>query len=176
VSLLLCVATLSAWARSYFRVARVSYNENDAGTYRLWYAASVFGRIEYYAGSTPGFRPGEIIVAVSGWSCSARPVRHVIKSDRPSYFLKPDGQFASGFFLGFGFAKAVMKAGGTQRALWLPHWSLVLLFAILPALRLRAAIRSRELRRVGLCPKCGYDLRATPDRCPECGAAPAAVR
>ena len=51
-----------------------------------------------------------------------------------------------------------------------PHWFPVMLFAAVPSVRFRPR---RRRRPVGLCPACGYDLRATPDRCPECGAVPA---
>jgi hypothetical protein len=60
-----------------------------------------------------------------------------------------------------------------------PGW-LMLAFGLLPALVLSGRVyqnlrfRRRRLRLArNQCLTCGYDLRGTPDRCPECGTVPA---
>jgi hypothetical protein len=63
--------------------------------------------------------------------------------------------------------KALVSRGYTA-----PAWLLCACFSIYPvvqASRARRHLRMRRRRERGLCVVCGYDLRATPDRCPECG-------
>lgn len=55
----------------------------------------------------------------------------------------------------------------------IPYWSILLISCIMPVLWLiRRAAHRRRLRRAlaGLCSHCGYDLRGSVVRCPECGA------
>jgi hypothetical protein len=57
-----------------------------------------------------------------------------------------------------------------------PHWLPAILFALAPTYWLLGPRRrERRRRRLGLCLNCGYDLRASPERCPECGRAAAVV-
>lgn len=51
-----------------------------------------------------------------------------------------------------------------------PAWLPVAIFVALPILAMARKVRGRWRRRNGLCPGCGYDLRASPERCPECGS------
>jgi hypothetical protein len=53
-----------------------------------------------------------------------------------------------------------------------PHWAVAAVLLVPPAVWLLRHRASRRRLRLGLCPACGYDLRATPGRCPECGTLP----
>jgi hypothetical protein len=56
----------------------------------------------------------------------------------------------------------------------MPHAAIAGLFALAPVLWSLPRFRRRgnQRRLSGLCMVCGYDTRATPNRCPECGTAP----
>ena len=52
----------------------------------------------------------------------------------------------------------------------LPYWLVTLVSALFPLMKLlRRILKRAALPQQGLCPKCGYDVRASTDRCPECG-------
>jgi hypothetical protein len=82
----------------------------------------------------------------------------------------PLGRASETQFLGFGWRRII--SGSPPGVAWrmnLPHW---LFIATSCGLIVRPVLRERRLRREslrGCCTRCGYDLRATPDHCPECG-------
>jgi hypothetical protein len=78
-------------------------------------------------------------------------------------------------YLGFSYTPGgnAPNAAGMARVVTAPLWALplaVMPFAMWSGWQVqRARRRARRLRR-GECVHCGYDLRATPGQCPECGA------
>jgi hypothetical protein len=156
-SLLLCVATVALWVRGYHRRDVFTLRLNDDCA--LW--------VETVRGGFQFVRELNVRDGVrSGWEV-----------------MHPSDPLPSNMRLGFGAAviTPMVSRPGYRRTfhisvLTLPNYAIVILSSILPVLWMVRLWRDRTGRRRGQdnCPACGYDLRATPARCPECGAVPAA--
>jgi hypothetical protein len=167
LSLLLCVATVVLWVRSYWATDLVGWTRADR---RVLGAGGMRGRLVL--------------------------VRTVPTKEMPDYF-RPNGgpgwryyrgEAGSGWALEFGEGETGWRLAGLRyaegpqlfshcHALVVPCWLLLVGFGtpLVGWLSILCRRHSRERRRQEkLCRHCGYDLRATPGRCPECGT-PAAL-
>jgi hypothetical protein len=61
------------------------------------------------------------------------------------------------------------------RSIWLPLWPPVVVAGAIVAAWFRRRVIPDRRAKAGLCIACGYDLRASQERCPECGTAPKAT-
>jgi hypothetical protein len=145
---------------------------------RLYFANSAKWGI--YAG-IGSHRPPPVTVVSLGPAAQCAFHRRDVFRDGAVYLLpltEWDAAAERSGFSRFGFAgvwEPETQGWGLQRGVSVPWWFFVAVFAISP---MRSAVRiwTRRQRPRDACRRCGYDLRATPDRCPECGTscAPAA--
>jgi hypothetical protein len=159
VSLVIGLATLALWIRSYshtdaFANCQPTTERGVISTRGclLFYDEAAIGSYRY--------------PPPTGWTYVTLPPAAHIADYAPTNTTR----FAT--LAGFGVL-AGDNGRYTVTARIIPHWSLTVATALLPATRLRTRHR-RQRSASGLCPSCGNDLRATPTRCPECGTTPPA--
>jgi hypothetical protein len=184
LSLVLCLATITLWVRSWLvsdtayvqlvhprwrtdieRYCVVSargtvqaarwWSLHDRQSLALWRAGPVTWHWERCAQRLMLPLEAEQPVEDFDWPAWTRWGFHW--SDTSGYSSEPDG-------LPPNDRTVVVSA---------PYWSLALLFAVVPGARAMTLslgwARRRRCRRQGRCVACGYDLRGSPQRCPECG-------
>jgi hypothetical protein len=168
LSILLCLASVAMWVRGYWRWDVVGWTRpvrHDAETHDT---QSGF----FYVWSSGGG------VVVYGGYCSPDAVRRLLVE---GWYWNTSGRATVRYAGGLPTNRWGMKFETLRRAeiRWVriifPAWSGAAVFALPSITRVALWVRRRRRKREGHCMKCGYDLRATPERCPECGTAPAGL-
>ncbi|HEY2585702.1 MAG TPA: zinc ribbon domain-containing protein [Tepidisphaeraceae bacterium] len=163
MSLLLCLATVALWVRSWSVADQVL---GGFGTPKL---NPRTGEVEvspamawsHYAGRLLiSHFPAMVAYKTKQWAYRNPAVHTLISEVDNRVFWHPRLAFA-------GFRFATVSDG--EWDLLVPDYAPAVLFAVTPLLWLALALRRKRSRAEGRCTSCGYDLRASMDRCPECG-------
>jgi hypothetical protein len=173
VSLLLCIATAAIWVRSYYFRDIVGFGRAN-GNCNL--VQSILGRLHWMTNLDGGCAGG----GASHQSDRLSP-QAIWNGGMSSYPVTVDRHYGLVWQTYKRYHMMDMTVSGVSPAMLMSNHRLVVipygypaaLFALAPAAWLFMRLRRRR-RRIGFCARCGYDLRGTPDRCPECGTPSAA--
>jgi hypothetical protein len=150
LSLVVCIATPVLWVRSLWVADTVHWSSGG----RL-YAVNLLSVKGVLGLGVVRYPQPHSSVAPSEWQTFRRDQVNDIEPFRWS-------------FLGVA-VKTGSDADGQGIAVKVSCWFLLGVSAVLPARWFWVWRRARMIERQGRCRKCGYDLRASPERCPECG-------
>ena len=180
VSLLLCVATLvfsgGSWHESDLWMWHRVHSDDLSVTERELSVIGERGRVGllYDRTRVAAKHSGVLTEQPDGLSRS--------RGGSIAYFGYP-AFYADWSWRGYGYSVGKSSTDGVRDSchVWaiLPWWMLAAMTAVLPVLWLSDRGRWRRVNRrcmAGLCAVCGYDLRASPERCPECGTAAEVAR
>jgi hypothetical protein len=167
-SLVLLALSIAGWVRSHRVADTITRADGRPKHEWRWGIAHFNGDLYFFR--TDWEHAAALAFAYPMWRHDDSTVRYLLNRR-----VGPLGQY------GWHTHQWQTKSDGstlTVRIIGLPYWLLVLLFALPPAWWAIGWKRRRNARRraAGCCTRCGYDLRGTPDRCPECGAIPRASR
>jgi hypothetical protein len=157
VSLASSLAVAAIWSRGFFRGDAVQF----------WYSRGGSGQFIYGV----GLGDGSILIQSDHLDRPAQGATKWVYIKDPSHASPPLWPCLRGYWTYYSMHRDLTGGNIDQFQLTFPCWSaeLVALSLGLPwLLTRRKSLRARRLA-AGLCPTCGYDRRATPDRCPECG-------
>ena len=164
------------WARSYFTSDFWFRSRfHDEGSWTIWTQDSAWagrGGIGFNRTVQSGTPPGYERDMRSLMQKHAAGIRwHQTRTPMyPNFNFNSNDKPVLGFRLAT-FDNSAMRGGPTWGfQLIVPLWFMCIVFSLAPAIWIWRWRRRRWQAWAGLCQKCGYDLRATPDQCPECGA------
>lgn len=164
LSMLMCMGTCALWVRGYVVEDSVTWQRADAR--RVLRSTPGNFIVDLNVSNWPGGGMGLRYAreAPNRWAVAAA------KSDAYTLSVGPRDHLVSWNWGGFAWWQWQGWSGNSIATLVIPAWSVVAATVFPPFAWGLARIRwSHARRRLGHCPVCGYDLRATPDRCPECG-------
>jgi hypothetical protein len=170
ISLALCVSASALWAKTIHRSGDFTH------ALKTPYGPLVTFCIESIDGEIVILRTSPHVQATLGGEDARSSFSLTFEHDNPDAAFDMDfGTMVAAYIQDKGH---VLRAFGflsthnptrSEIGLMLPHWFLLVVFLLLPTWRLALGIRDYRRKHGDRCISCGYDLRVSTGRCPECG-------